>query len=73
MPDVEGIHFIKKLRNHEFFSKVPVSLMLSSLEKNLYQNEAEKLRVNHLLTKPVKLYELYSFLCSLTSGAEMQK
>ena len=73
MLGIDGIQFIKELRNHSVFSRIPVSLMLSSLEKNLYQNEAEKLRVNHLLTKPVKLYELYSFLCSLSSGAAMQK
>ena len=72
MPDVEGIQFIKKLRSHAVFSRVPVSLMLSSLEKNLYQNEADKLNISYLLTKPVKLYELYSFLCTLSSGAAMQ-
>ncbi len=72
MPEIDGIQFIKELRNHSVFSRIPVSLMLSSLEKNLYQNEAEKLRVNHILTRPVKLYELYSFLCSLSSGEEMQ-
>ena len=47
--------------------------MLSSLERNLYQNEAEKLGVLHLLTKPVKLYELYSLLCSLSSGSMTRK
>src|SRR6185436_5338676 len=71
MPEIDGIQFIKELRNHSVFSRLPVSLMLSSLEKNLYENEADKLRVNYLLTKPVKLYELYSFLCSLSSGEEM--
>jgi CheY-like chemotaxis protein len=71
MPGIDGIHFIKEIRNQSAFSKLPVSLMLTSLEKNLYQNEADKLGVSHLLTKPVKLYELYSLLCSLSSGARV--
>ncbi|MFM9909131.1 MAG: response regulator [Chitinophagaceae bacterium] len=69
MNGMDGISFIKDLRTHPDFLTIPVSLMVSSLEKNLYQNEAEKLGVIHLLTKPVKLYELYSFLCSINSSA----
>ena len=47
--------------------------MISSIEKNLYQNEAEKLGVSHLLTKPVKLYEVYSLLCSITAGHSLRE
>jgi CheY-like chemotaxis protein len=39
--------------------------MLSSLEKDLFQHEADKTQMFHILTKPVKLYELYGMLCSL--------
>jgi CheY-like chemotaxis protein len=40
-------------------------LMLSSLEKNLFQHEAERLGIHSLLTKPVKMYELYAQLSAL--------
>jgi CheY-like chemotaxis protein len=39
--------------------------MLSSLEKNLYQNEADKNGINKFISKPVKLHELNSTLLSL--------
>jgi CheY-like chemotaxis protein len=40
-------------------------LMLSSLEKNLFQQEADNAGIYKMLTKPVKLYELYSLLCAM--------
>ena len=39
--------------------------MLSSLEKNMYQYEADKTGINKFLSKPVKMHELYSTLLSL--------
>ena len=47
----------------------PVILMLSSLEKNLYQHEADKAGIHKMLTKPVKLHELYALLCSFFSNS----
>jgi PAS domain S-box-containing protein len=69
LPDQQGIAFIKSLRANPGFAQLPVMLALNSLEKSLYENEAEKLGVSHLLTKPVKLHELYSLLCSMEAGA----
>ncbi|MBC7850411.1 MAG: response regulator, partial [Chitinophagaceae bacterium] len=69
MPDMDGISFVKEFQQRAALASIPVGLMLSSLEKNLYQNEADKLKIKHLLTKPIKLYELYSLLCSLSSDA----
>jgi two-component system response regulator AlgR len=43
----------------------PFILMLSSLEKNLYQYEADKIGINKFISKPVKLHELNSTLLSL--------
>ena len=43
----------------------PFILMLSSLEKNLYQHEADKTGINKFISKPVKLHELNSTLLSL--------
>ena len=37
--------------------------MLSSLEKNIYTHEAEEAGIFKMITKPVKMYELYSVLC----------
>lgn len=39
--------------------------MLSPLEKNIHQHEADEIGIYKMLTKPVKMYELYSVLCSL--------
>lgn len=73
MPGDSGIEFIKMVRSNPRLSGIPATLMLSSIEKNLYQNEAEKLGVSHLLTKPVKLYEVYSLLCSITAGHSLRE
>lgn len=68
LPDQDGIGFARELAQQKNWQSIPVSLMLTSIEKNLYQNEAEKLAIVHLLTKPVKLYEVYSMLCSLSTN-----
>jgi PAS domain S-box-containing protein len=67
LPDRDGMSLIKDIRQKQEFADLPVLLMLPTLEKNLYQNEAEKTGNTHLLTKPIKLYELYSLLCSFAS------
>ena len=65
MPEMDGVHLIKEIRKKIPGVELPAILMLSSLEKNLFQHEAEKTGVFQILTKPVKLYELYGMLCSL--------
>lgn len=65
MPDMDGLTLSKEIRK-----KVPANqgshiLMLSSLEKNIYQHEADEIGIYKMLTKPVKMYELYSVLCSM--------
>ena len=47
--------------------------MLSSLEKNLHQKEAEEIGIYKMLTKPVKMYELYSVLCSMFIATREQE
>ena len=72
MPEIDGVHLIKEIRNKGI--ELPAILMLSSLEKNLLQHEAEKTGLFQTITKPVKLYELYGTLCSLyVSGKESSK
>jgi CheY-like chemotaxis protein len=65
MPNMDGVQFIKEIRKKLFKPEHPVILMLSALEKNLYQHEAEQTQLYHIITKPVKLYELYGMLCNL--------
>lgn len=64
MPDTNGINFMKQLRKHPGGYNQPVILMLSSIEKNLFQHDAEKSGIYKILTKPVKVHELYALLCS---------
>jgi PAS domain S-box-containing protein len=65
MPGMNGIQFIKHIRKSLFKSSKHVILLVSSLEKNLYQSEADQKGIYQMITKPVKLYELYGMLCSL--------
>lgn len=62
MPVMDGVKFTKEIRKKLFPPGLPVVLMLSSLEKNLFQDTNGLYQV---LTKPVKPYELYGLLCSL--------
>jgi CheY-like chemotaxis protein len=47
--------------------------MMHAIEKNLYQNEAEKSGVKFMLTQPIKFYELYSILCALSGNMQGQQ
>jgi len=65
MPEMDGVQFTKEIRKNIYKAELPVVLMLSALETSLFQHEADQTRIFHILTKPVKLYELYGLLCSL--------
>jgi PAS domain S-box-containing protein len=65
MPGMDGITMVKKIRDAYPGLNQPVILMLSSIEKNLYQHEADKTGINKFISKPVKLHELNSILLSL--------
>ncbi|WP_276479601.1 PAS domain S-box protein [Paraflavitalea pollutisoli] len=65
MPEMDGLQLVQELRNHERGFDQPTLLMLSSLEKNLFQHEADRLGIRQLLSKPVKMYELYATLCAM--------
>jgi CheY-like chemotaxis protein len=65
MPGMDGINLVKTLRETNPDQNQPVILMLSSLEKNLYQHEADKTGINKFISKPVKLHELNSTLLTL--------
>jgi PAS domain S-box-containing protein len=65
MPGMNGINLVKEIKQSIPGAVQPFILMLSSLEKNLYQNEADKTGINKFISKPVKLHELNSTLLSL--------
>ena len=65
MPGMDGINLVKAIKESIPGVSQPFILMLSSLEKNLYQHEADKTGINKFISKPVKLHELNSTLLSL--------
>ncbi len=65
MPGMDGIALVKELKRAFPANTQPYILMLSSLEKNIYQHEAAKAGINKFLSKPVKMHELYGALLSL--------
>jgi PAS domain S-box-containing protein len=65
MPGMDGISLVRQIKDSIPGVSQPIILMLSSLEKNLYQHEADKTGINKFISKPVKLHELNSTLLSL--------
>jgi PAS domain S-box-containing protein len=65
MPEMDGLTLSRQIRKKIPGNKGAHILMLSSLEKNIFQHEAEEAGIYKMLTKPVKMYELYSVLCSM--------
>ncbi len=65
MPEMDGLTLSKEIRKQLPAEKGAHILMLSSLEKNIYQHQADEIGIYKMLTKPVKMYELYSVLCSM--------
>jgi PAS domain S-box-containing protein len=66
MPGMDGIALVKEIKTtFPVIGNQPFILMLSSLEKNIYQHEASKAGINKFLSKPVKMHELHAILLSL--------
>jgi CheY-like chemotaxis protein len=65
LPEMDGLELSRQVRNLLPHNGGAHMLMLSSLEKNIHQQEANDIGIFRMLTKPVKMYELYSVLCSL--------
>jgi PAS domain S-box-containing protein len=62
MPGMDGIMLAKELNKRD--RQTAVMLMLSSLEKNMYQHEAEKTGIRRFLNKPVKLQDFNNTILS---------
>lgn len=65
MPDMDGLELANKIYQQHDKQSNPMVLMLSSLERNMYQAEAKKSGIDMFLSKPVKLHQLNEILSSL--------
>ncbi len=65
MPGMDGITLVREIEALLEGQNKPFILMLSSLEKNLYQQEAEGCGINKFLSKPVKLHDLTAILLNI--------
>jgi PAS domain S-box-containing protein len=66
MPGMDGISLVEELRRQLPYGRDPFILMISSLEKSQHAQRAEKAGIHKLLSKPVKLHEVYTLLLSLS-------
>jgi signal transduction histidine kinase/DNA-binding response OmpR family regulator len=62
MPEMDGITLVRKISKMIEGHAQPFILMLSSLERRIFQAEAETIGIHKFLSKPVKLMELLDLL-----------
>lgn len=65
MPAMDGITLVKEIKKILREGPQPFILMLSSLERSMCMEDAEKVGINLFLSKPVKLHELQNILQSI--------
>ncbi|MBS1601761.1 MAG: response regulator [Bacteroidetes bacterium] len=73
MPDMDGITLVKEIRRMVCGSEEPFILMLSSLDKSSFQEEAEKTGIHKFLSKPVKLSHIVDLLSLFFRGLSPAK
>jgi signal transduction histidine kinase/CheY-like chemotaxis protein/methyl-accepting chemotaxis protein len=73
MPGMDGITLVGEIKKLLSGSSEPFILMLSSLEKTMFQHEAEKIGIDKFLSKPVKLNELVNLLSYLFEQSYLKK
>jgi signal transduction histidine kinase/CheY-like chemotaxis protein len=73
MPEMDGITLVKEIKKIVKGPTEPFILMLSSLEKTMFQQEAEKIGIDKFLSKPVKLNELVNLLSFLFENSSFPK
>lgn len=73
MPVMDGITLVREIKNLLSDSSEPFILMLSSLEKTMFQQEAENIGIDKFLSKPVKLNELVNLLSFLFEKSHLKK
>ncbi|MFT3934531.1 MAG: response regulator [Chitinophagaceae bacterium] len=65
MPGMDGIELVSAIKKMLPGPAEPFIMMLSSLEKDMVQAEAEKIGIHQFLSKPVKLNELVTLLAKI--------
>ncbi|MBL7735709.1 MAG: response regulator [Chitinophagaceae bacterium] len=73
MEEMNGIALSAEIRKKTPAHQRPHILMLSAMEKNKYQQEADDAGIYSMLTKPVKAYELYALLCSMVISTQAEE
>lgn len=74
MPGMDGITLVGEIKKLTAACTMdPFILMLSSLGKTMFQQEAEKIGIDKFLSKPVKLNELVNLLSFLFEKSYLQK
>lgn len=73
MPVINGIDTIRMMRADSSFNKrkQPVIIMSTSEESTYIDDESKQSGIIHLLTKPVKLRDLYNYLLNLSKSGEL--
>jgi CheY-like chemotaxis protein len=70
MPVMDGITLVGKIKDLLKGRRHPFILMLSSLDKEMCMEDAEKLGIDMFLSKPVKLQELNAILQAVFGSGE---
>jgi signal transduction histidine kinase/CheY-like chemotaxis protein/streptogramin lyase len=70
MPVMDGVTLVGKIKELLKGRHQPFILMLSSLDKEMCMEDAEKLGIDMFLSKPVKLQELNAMLQAVFGSAE---
>jgi signal transduction histidine kinase/CheY-like chemotaxis protein/methyl-accepting chemotaxis protein len=65
MPGMDGITLVREIKQMLSGTAEPFILMLSSLEKTMFQHQAESMGIDKFLSKPIKLNELVNLLNAL--------
>ena len=70
MPIMDGITLVKEIKKVIIGHSEPFILMLSSLEKVMHQQKAERIGIHKFLSKPVKMQELDSIITGIFQQTE---
>jgi CheY-like chemotaxis protein len=73
MPGMDGITLVRKIKEMIKGRAQPFILMLSSLERTIFQPKAEIIGISKFLSKPVKLSELVNLLSLHFEKAYLRK
>lgn len=73
MPVINGIDTIRMLRADTLYTskRQPVIIMSSSEESCFIDEESKRSGIIHLITKPVKLRDLYNYFLNLSNNGEI--